>query len=102
MLRVRIRGEEFRADDSGLHEPIDRVAASAADAHDLDVGPEAREDALELGVLRLDPHGRSPRLEDPGLNAGAGDNFPDDGIHSSASGYLRKAWKEPRRAHNER
>src|SRR5216684_518125 len=102
MLSVRVRGEELRSDDPGFHKAVDRVATPASDADDLDVRPETREDALELGVLRTDAHGGGRRFGEPGLNAGSSDNFPDDGIHSSASGCPRKAWKRPRRAHNER
>src|SRR5881296_617295 len=96
MLGVRVRGEELRPDDSGLDEPVDRVAAAASDADDLDVRPEACEDPLEFGVLRADAHRLRGGLREPRLNARTTHDFPDNGIHFSASGCPRKRMKQPR------
>src|SRR5437016_2196689 len=71
-------------------------APASSDAHDLDVRPKAREDSLELGVLRPHPKRSGGRFGHPGLNTGASDDFPLNGIHGSASGCPRKQMKQPR------
>src|SRR5437867_5422395 len=96
MLGVRVRGEQLRPDDPGFDEAVNRVAAAASDPDDLDVRPEAREDPLEFGVFRVDAHPLRGGLREPRLNARATDDFPDNGIHFSASGCPRKRMKQPR------
>src|SRR5213594_667098 len=96
MLGVRVRGEELRPDDAGLDEPVDRVAAAPSNADDLDVRPQAGEDPLEFGVLRADAHRLRGGFREPRLNARTTHDFPDNGIHFSASGCPRKRMKQPR------
>src|SRR5436309_769825 len=96
MLGVRVRGKQLRPDDPGFDEAVNRVAAAAPDPDDLDVRPEAREDPLEFGVFRVDAHPLRGGLREPRLNARATDDFPDNGIHFSASGCPRKRMKQPR------
>ena len=95
VLGIRVAGVELRADDAALDEPVDRVAAAAADADDLDVRPQAREDALELGILRPRADDRGRRLGDPWLLRRSGDDFPNNGVHDSASGYAKRGSKQP-------
>src|SRR2546430_655340 len=96
MLGVRVRGEQLRPDDSGFDEAVNRVAAAAPDPDVLDVRPEAREDPLEFGVFRVDAYPLRGRLREPRLNPRATHDFPDNGIHFSASGCPRKRMKQPR------
>src|SRR6058998_2715082 len=96
MLGVRVRGEQLRPDDAGFDEAVDRVAAAAPDPDNLDIRPEAREDPLEFGVFRVDACPLRGGLREPRLNARATYDFPDNGIHFSASGCPRKRMKQPR------
>src|SRR2546425_424114 len=77
-------------------EPVDRVAAAPSNADDLDVRPQAGEDPLEFGVLRADAHRLRGGFREPRLNARTTHDFPDNGIHFSASGCPRKRMKQPR------
>ena len=86
MLGVRVRGVQFGPHDARFDKAVDRVAASATDADDLDVRPEAREDPLEFGVFGADPDRLGRGLRRPSFGARSGHDFPDDGIHGSASG----------------
>src|SRR3989475_821456 len=96
MLGVRVRGEQLRPDDAGFDEAVDRVAAAAPDPDDLDVRPQARENPFEFGVFRADAHRLRGGLREPRLNPRATHDFPDNGIHFSASGCPRKRMKQPR------
>src|SRR5207249_3121648 len=70
--------------------------AAAPDPDNLDIRPEAREDPLEFGVFRVDAYPLRGGLREPRLNARATYDFPDNGIHFSASGCPRKRMKQPR------
>src|SRR3989441_10454438 len=96
VLGVRVRSEQLRPDDTRFDEAVDRVAAAAPDPDDLDVRPQAREDPLEFSVFRADAHRLRGGLREPRLNARATHDFPDNGIHFSASGCPRKRMKQPR------
>jgi hypothetical protein len=50
VLRVGVAGEELGADDALAINAGDRVAPSAPEADDLDVGPHLAEHLFELGV----------------------------------------------------
>src|SRR5256885_1044161 len=86
----------LRPEDADFAEPVDRVAAAPSNADDLDVRPQAGEDPLEFGVLRADAHRLRGGFREPRLNARTTHDFPDNGIHFSASGCPRKRMKQPR------
>src|SRR5207247_949251 len=50
MLRVRVAGEQLRADDAFAVHPRDRVAAATTEPDDLDVGPHLAEHLFDLGL----------------------------------------------------
>src|SRR5256885_1353025 len=96
VLRVLRADRSLRPNDAGFDEAFVRVAAAAPDPDNLDICPEAREDPLEFGVFRVDAYPLRGGLREPRLNARATYDFPDNGIHFSASGCPRKRMKQPR------